>query len=68
MDGWLEPLRSHLLHAGRGHVSELFDGEPPHAPRGCIAQAWSVAEMFRAAAVERRCCGLATVTDALAVS
>jgi glycogen debranching enzyme len=32
-------------------VSELFDGEPPHAPRGCIAQAWSVAEMFRAAAV-----------------
>lgn len=34
--------------AGIGYVSELFDGEPPHAPRGCIAQAWSVAEPVRA--------------------
>ena len=29
-------------------VSEVFDGDPPHAPGGCIAQAWSVAEVFRA--------------------
>jgi predicted glycogen debranching enzyme len=50
VDGWLAPLRSHLLHAGLGHVSELFDGDPPHAPRGCIAQAWSIAEILRAAA------------------
>jgi len=34
--------------AGLGSVSEVFDGEPPHLPRGCIAQAWSVAEPLRA--------------------
>ncbi len=34
--------------AGLGTISEIFDGEPPHKPRGCIAQAWSVAEPFRA--------------------
>ena len=43
------PLRDHLLaEAGCGSVSEVFDGDPPHAPGGCIAQAWSVAEVFRA--------------------
>jgi glycogen debranching enzyme len=43
------PLREHLLaEAGCGSVSELFDGDPPHAPGGCIAQAWSVAEACRA--------------------
>ncbi len=31
-----------------GHVPELADGDPPHAPRGCVAQAWSVAELLRA--------------------
>jgi glycogen debranching enzyme len=30
-------------------VSEIFDADPPHAARGCIAQAWSVAELLRAA-------------------
>ena len=35
--------------AGLGQVSEIFDGAPPHRPRGCIAQAWSVAELLRAA-------------------
>jgi predicted glycogen debranching enzyme len=34
--------------AGLGTLSEIFDGEPPHAPRGCVAQAWSVAEPLRA--------------------
>jgi len=34
--------------AGLGTISEIFDGEPPHTPRGCIAQAWSIAEPFRA--------------------
>ncbi|HYO63816.1 MAG TPA: amylo-alpha-1,6-glucosidase [Pyrinomonadaceae bacterium] len=43
----LEPLRAHLSEAGLGHVSEIFDAEPPHRPRGCVAQAWSVAELLR---------------------
>jgi glycogen debranching enzyme len=45
----LAPLREHLGDAGLGHVSEIFDGDEPHTPRGCIAQAWSVAEVLRAA-------------------
>jgi glycogen debranching enzyme len=32
---------------GLGTIAEIFDGDPPHAPRGCIAQAWSVAEVLR---------------------
>ncbi len=40
-------LESHLDEAGVGQVSEIFDAEPPFAPRGCIAQAWSVAELLR---------------------
>ncbi|MCZ7625349.1 MAG: amylo-alpha-1,6-glucosidase [Candidatus Methylomirabilis sp.] len=46
---WLAPFRAHLREAGLGQVSEIFDGDPPHRPRGCIAQAWSVAELLRAA-------------------
>ncbi len=46
---WLEPLEEHLHQAGLGQISEIFDGDPPHYPRGCIAQAWSVAEVLRAA-------------------
>ena len=46
---WLAPLCEHLKDAGLGHVSEIFDGDAPHAPRGCIAQAWSVAGVLRAA-------------------
>jgi len=34
--------------AGLGTISEIFDGDPPHSPRGCISQAWSVAETLRA--------------------
>jgi predicted glycogen debranching enzyme len=44
---WLSPLESHLADAGLGHVSEIFEGDAPHRPRGCIAQAWSVAEILR---------------------
>jgi predicted glycogen debranching enzyme len=40
-------LRRHLLEAGLGSISEIFDGDPPHTPRGCIAQAWSVGEIMR---------------------
>jgi glycogen debranching enzyme len=44
----LRPLLIHLHDAGLGTVSEYFDGDPPHSPGGCIAQAWSVAELLRA--------------------
>jgi glycogen debranching enzyme len=40
-------FKTHLSEAGVGQISEIFDAEPPHAPRGCPAQAWSVAEVFR---------------------
>ena len=52
---WLEPFRKHLREAGLGQVSEILDGDPPHRPRGCIAQAWSVAELLRAAMEEVFC-------------
>ncbi len=49
---WLANFRGHLFDAGLGQVSEIFDGDPPHAARGCIAQAWSVAEILRVALEE----------------
>jgi 4-alpha-glucanotransferase len=39
----LTPIRDHLFDAGVGTVSEILDGAEPHTPRGCPAQAWSVA-------------------------
>ncbi|MGH9503267.1 MAG: amylo-alpha-1,6-glucosidase [Terriglobales bacterium] len=45
---WLLPLQDHLSDAGLGHISEIFDGDAPHRPAGCVAQAWSVAEVLRA--------------------
>ena len=45
---FVRPFEHHLQDAGLGTLSELFDGDPPHLPRGCIAQAWSVAEILRA--------------------
>jgi predicted glycogen debranching enzyme len=44
---FLEPLRNHLKEAGLGHVSEIADAEPPHRPRGCPFQAWSLGELLR---------------------
>jgi 4-alpha-glucanotransferase len=44
----LAVVRDHLLDAGLGTVSEIFDGAPPHTPRGCPAQAWSVACILEA--------------------
>lgn len=41
-------LRDHVNDTGIGYVSEIFDADHPWAPRGCIAQAWSVAEVLRA--------------------
>ncbi len=46
--GLFAPFYEHLFDAGLGTVSEIFDGDPPHTPRGCISQAWSVAEILRA--------------------
>jgi predicted glycogen debranching enzyme len=40
-------LLTHLWEAGLGTVSEIFDADMPHDPRGCIAQAWSVGEILR---------------------
>jgi glycogen debranching enzyme len=46
--GFLHPIAHHLADYGVGSVAEIFDGDPPHTPRGCIAQGWSVAETLRA--------------------
>ncbi len=43
----LRPFEHHLRDAGLGTISEIFEGHPPHSPDGCIAQAWSVAEILR---------------------
>ena len=43
----VEAIAPHLQEAGLGTISEIFDGDAPHAPRGCPAQAWSVGEVLR---------------------
>jgi predicted glycogen debranching enzyme len=45
---YLAPLEQHLRDGCIGQISEIFDADPPHAPQGCFAQAWSVAEVLRA--------------------
>jgi predicted glycogen debranching enzyme len=45
--GFLGGFGPHLIEAGIGSISEIFDAEAPYTPRGCIAQAWSVAEILR---------------------
>jgi predicted glycogen debranching enzyme len=67
---FLQPLVEHLDRAGLGHISEIADAEPPHVPRGCPFQAWSVAEALRldlqvlaggrAASVRRTAAGVGT--------
>jgi glycogen debranching enzyme len=44
---FLMPIMKHLNHAGLGHISEIADADPPHTPRGCPFQAWSVGEVLR---------------------
>ncbi|HEX7450427.1 MAG TPA: amylo-alpha-1,6-glucosidase [Pirellulales bacterium] len=46
--GFLSGFRGHLGEACIGSISEIFDAEAPYVPRGCVAQAWSVAEVLRA--------------------
>jgi predicted glycogen debranching enzyme len=44
---WMRPLQEYMHGVGLGQIPEIFDGDPAHAPRGCIAQAWSIAELLR---------------------
>src|SRR6266566_1035750 len=44
---FLAPIHEHLNEAGLGHISEICDAEPPHTPRGCPFQAWSLGELLR---------------------
>ncbi len=44
---FLTPIEHHLSQHGLGSISEIFDGDAPFTPRGCIAQAWGVAEVLR---------------------
>jgi glycogen debranching enzyme len=44
---YLELFQSQLRTHGLASISEIFDGDPPHNARGCISQAWSVAEILR---------------------
>jgi len=55
--GFFRALNNHLCEAGLGTVSEIFDGDPPHLPRGCIAQAWSVGELLRSYVEDVLGCG-----------
>jgi predicted glycogen debranching enzyme len=52
--GMIEPLLRFLSNEGVGQIPEIFDADPPHRPAGCIAQAWSVAEVVRVIADELR--------------
>ena len=45
---WLSELHRYVRDEGVGQIPEVFDGDSPHRPGGCIAQAWSVAELLRA--------------------
>ncbi|MDF2987712.1 MAG: putative glycogen debranching enzyme [Eubacterium sp.] len=46
---FIMPFADHMKDGGIGSISEIFDGDSPHYPKGCFAQAWSVAEILRAA-------------------
>lgn len=51
----LEPVFDHLLEATVGTLSEICDGNYPHTPRGCSAQAWSVSEILRVYSLIKHC-------------
>ena len=48
LEGVLDGLIGSMDTAGLGSISEIYDGDAPHRPDGCMAQAWSVAEVLRA--------------------
>ncbi len=47
VERWLAEFRRYIEDEGVGQIPEIFDGDPPHRSGGCIAQAWSVAELLR---------------------
>lgn len=47
MEWYLEQFEQTIYEHGIGTISEIYDGDPPHTPRGAISQAWSVAEILR---------------------
>jgi glycogen debranching enzyme len=59
-ESWLGGFGEHLTSNGLGQICEIADAEYPYTPRGCIAQAWSVAEILRAAVEDVY--GAATIT------
>ena len=48
MEWYIEQFEDVMTEHGVGSISEIYDGNPPHLPRGTISQAWSVAELIRA--------------------
>jgi glycogen debranching enzyme len=44
---WMADLRRYVENEGVGQIPEVFDGDAPHRAGGCMAQAWSVAELLR---------------------
>jgi predicted glycogen debranching enzyme len=51
LTAWLDGLLAEVDRAGIDHVSEVFDGDPPHRPGGTFAQAWNTGELLRARAL-----------------
>ena len=47
-ESFLQPIADHIRAHGLSTAGEIFDGDPPHTPRGCGAQAWTVGELLRA--------------------
>jgi predicted glycogen debranching enzyme len=47
-ESFLEPMGTQITAMGLGTLGEIFDGDAPFSPRGCIAQAWTVSEVLRA--------------------
>jgi predicted glycogen debranching enzyme len=61
---FIRPLLRHLDEHGLGTISEIFDGDPPFTPNGCIAQAWSVAQVLCTWQVCNTCQDIEAVPDA----
>ena len=59
---FLAAFEGHLNDACVGSISEIFDAEPPYAPRGCVAQAWSVAEVLRCTLYSARAADASTAS------
>lgn len=56
-ESFIKPFIDHMNNACLGSISEIFEGDEPYAPKGCFAQAWSVAEILRAYSEDILCGG-----------